>query len=237
MVDVQGLSPASADHLGKLLRQALLFAVRLDLLPSTKVSRIQLFNVDNREERLMSPQDLQALMGTLDKAGDQRKTVVAVVKFLLLTGCRVSEALHARWEDINRDSRTWTILATNSKSKKRRSVPLSDAALEVLDQLDTEGKSDWLFTNVKTGNRLTTISKIWQQLRLDAGLPQLRLHDLRHMHASMLINSGQSLYVVQQVLGHSDPSVSARYSHLSTDTLQQAANSVGAYLEKALEEK
>ncbi len=72
---------------------------------------------------------------------------------------------------------------------------------------------------------------------LPAGLPNLRLHDLRHMHASMLINSGQSLYVVQQILGHSDPSVTQRYAHLSTESLQQAANSVGAYLDRALKEK
>jgi integrase len=198
---------------------------------------VKLFHIDNREERLMSSDDLQALMAALNRASERRKTVVAVVKFLLLTGCRVSEALHARWEDVNRSTRTMSIEATNSKSKKRRSVPLNDAALEVLDQLGTEGKSEWLFTNVKTGNRLTTINKNWQQLRQAAGQPNLRLHDLRHMHASMLINSGQSLYVVQQILGHSDPSVTSRYAHLSTETLQDAANSVGDYLDKALKDK
>ena len=123
-----------------------------------------------------------------------------------------------------------------SKSKKRRSIPLNDAALEVLDQLGTEGTSKWLFTNVKTGTRLTTIDKVWQKIRKDAGLPQLRLHDLRHMHASMLVNSGESLFVVQKILGHSDPSVTQRYSHLSTESLQKAANSVGTYLDKALKE-
>ncbi len=232
-----GLAPATCDHHLKLIRQALNLAVDWDLIEVNPVAKVKLFHVDNREERLMSPDDLQALMATLGRAGERRKTVVAVVKFLLLTGCRVSEALHARWEDINRATRTWSIQATNSKSKKRRSVPLNDAALEILDQLETEGNSEWLFTNLVTGERLQSITKTWQLLRADAGLPNLRLHDLRHMHASMLINSGQSLYVVQQILGHSDPSVSARYSHISTDTLQQAANSVGAYLDKALKEK
>ena len=206
-----GLAPSTCDHHLKLIRQALNLAVDWDLIEANPVAKLKLFHVDNREERLLSSEDLRALMAAVDRAGDRQKTACQVVKFLLLTGSRVSESLHAKWNDIDRKNRTWTIQATNSKSKKRRSVPLNDAALEVLDQLGTEGNSDWLFINVKTGNRLTTIDKIWQQIRQDAGLPRLRLHDLRHMHASMLINSGQSLYVVQKILGHSDPSVTQRY--------------------------
>jgi site-specific recombinase XerD len=109
----------------------------------------------------------------------------------------------------------------------------------ILDQLGTETQSEWLFTCSRGDGkkRLTTISKAWQRIRQDADLAHVRLHDLRHMHASMLINSGHSLYIVQQVLGHSDPSVTQRYSHLSTATLHEAANSAGTYLEKALEKK
>jgi len=56
-----------------------------------------------------------------------------------------------------------------------------------------------------------------------ADLPNLRIHDLRHQFASHLVNSGRSLYEVQQILGHSDPSVTQRYAHLSTRMLQEAA--------------
>jgi integrase len=218
-----------------MLRQAMNYAVRLELIASSPVSKIRLLNVDNREERLMSKKELSRLISALNK--EENKTFALVVKFLLFTGARVSEALNARWTDIDRDQKTWKILAMNSKSKTRRAAPLSDSAIAVLDQLKTEGKSEWLFTSSRGGGRLTTISKRWIEFRSrkDVDLPSTRLHDLRHMHASMLINSGHSLYVVQQVLGHSDPSVSARYSHLSTATLQAAANSVGTYVEDALE--
>ncbi len=239
MVEKNGLQPASADHLAKLLRQALLYAVRLDFIASTPVSKIQLFNVDNRRENLLNDDELQRLLVVLDNANDRRKTAALVIKYLISTGARVSEALNARWTDIDRERQTWMIQATNSKSKRRRSVPLSVVALGVLNQLETEGKSEYLFTNSKTGARLTTISKVWRALKQEADLPQqVRLYDAtRHQHASLLINSGHSLYVVQQILGHSDPSVTQRYAHLSTDTLQQAANSVGAYLDKVLKEK
>ena len=240
MVEIHQKSPASADHLAKLLRQALNYAVRLDIIESTKVSKIQLLNVANCEERLLSNNQLKALMEVLST--DSNRTVCLVVKFLLFTGARVSEALHARWADIDRQHRTWTIQATNSKSKQRRSVPLSDAALTVLNQLDSEGKSEWLF-NSSRGGRLSHITKVWSRIRREAGLEgtldgglNFRLHDARHAAASAMVSRNQSLFMVQKILGHSDPSVTQRYAHLSTEALQEAANSIGQYVENALEQ-
>jgi integrase len=111
--------------------------------------------------------------------------------------------------------------------------------MAVLDELESEQSSEWLFNSIRGDGtqRLTDIHKVWQKIRKEAGLPWLRLHDLRHNFASMLVNSGRTLYEVQQILGHSDSKVTERYAHLSTATLQDAANSVGTYLDKALAEK
>jgi site-specific recombinase XerD len=62
----------------------------------------------------------------------------------------------------------------------------------------------------------------------------MRIHDLRHQHASSLVNSGRTLYEVQQILGHSGPSVTIRYSHLSTKTLQDAADSASDIINGAM---
>jgi site-specific recombinase XerD len=240
MIDVHGLSPASADHLAKFLRQSMNYAALLDLIPSSPVSKIRLFNICNREERLMTNPQLKKLMAILDT--DKNRTVCLAIKFLYFTGARVSEVLHARHDEISIASRTWTIQATNSKSKQRRSVPLSDAAITVLEELKSKDKSEWLFTS-RRGGRLTTIGKVWIRLRREADLEgtlkgglSLRLHDHRHAAASAMISSGQSLYSVQKILGHSDPSVTQRYAHMSTEALQDAANSIGLYVEKALAE-
>jgi len=235
----QGLSPATADHHLKFIRQALNLAVEWDLLKVNPAAKVKLFNQDNKEERLMSDAELRRLMAVLDRDGKKGQTARFVVKFLLMTGARVNEALHAKWSDIDRKNRTWQIQATNSKSKRRRSVPLNDTAISLLDALESEGKSDWVFTSSRGDGlqRMSTINKVWQRLRKDADLEHVRLHDLRHMQASMLINSGHSLYIVQKVLGHSSADVTSRYSHLSTSTLQDAANSVGTYLDKALRKK
>jgi integrase len=231
-----GLSPASCDHYLKLIRQALNQAVSWSLLDNNPVARIQLFNADNRVEHVMDKGQLQQLIATLDNVAHRRRMASLAIKFLLFTGARVNEALNARWKDIDRKNRTWTIQAKTSKGKRRRSVPLNDAAMAVLNRLGTSGNSEWLFTsNRGDGNqRMTTINKVWQEIRKDAGLPWLRLHDLRHNFASMLVNSGRTLYEVQQILGHSQSQVTERYAHLSTATLQDAANSASTYLDKAL---
>ncbi|MEV4781353.1 site-specific integrase [Burkholderia sp. LMU1-1-1.1] len=114
--------------------------------------------------------------------------------------------------------------ATNSKSKRVRAIPLNDHAIEVLDRLGTEGKSAHLFINLKTGERLTAVNKVWGRLRVKAGLPHLRLHDLRHQFASFLVNAGHTIYEVQKILGHSDK-VTERYAHLSLKTLEKASGS------------
>lgn len=87
--------------------------------------------------------------------------------------------------------------------------------------------------NLKTQAPYTTVHKVWGRIRRKAGLPHLRIHDLRHQFASFLINSGRTLYEVQQVLGHSDPSVTQRYAHLSTKSLQDAANSASVMIKGA----
>ncbi len=234
-----GLAPSTCDHYLKLIRQALNLAVGWELLDTNPVAKVKLFHISNEEERLMNEKQLQDLMSVLDN--DKNQTVCLAIKLMLFTGARVNQALHARWAEIDRNNRTWAIPAIKNKSRQRHSIPLSDAALSVLDQLDSEGKSEWLF-NSSRGGRLRHISKVWARLRRAAGLEgaldgglNLRLHDTRHAAASAMVSSGQSLYVVQKILGHSDPSVTQRYAHLSTDALQDAANSISLYVNKALE--
>ncbi|MFZ1546756.1 MAG: site-specific integrase [Candidatus Nitrotoga sp.] len=119
---------------------------------------------------------------------------------------------------------------SNSKGKRLRSVPLNDSAIDVFNKLDTAGKFENLFINRLIGKPYTSVTKVWQRLRMKAGLPHLRLHDLRHQYASFLVNGGRTLYEVQQILGHSDPKVTMRYAHLSSKSLQDAANSASVVI-------
>lgn len=157
--------------------------------------------------------------------------VCAILQFLLSTGARLNEALQARWEHLDIKKRLWKIPAQNSKSKRVRSVPLNDSAIAVLSQLETQ---EYLFVNHLTGLPYKTITKVWQRIRLKANLSNLRIHDLRHQFASFLVNNGRSLYDVQMILGHSSPVVTQRYAHLSTKSLQDAANSASVQIQAAI---
>jgi integrase len=125
------------------------------------------------------------------------------------------------------------IPAKNAKAARVRSIPLNTSAIAVLDSLDTEKKFDYLFINRRTGKPFTTIHNTWVRLREEAKLPHLRIHDLRHQFASFLVNSGRTLYEVQEVLGHRDPRITQRYAHLSTERLQEAADTAAVIIDRA----
>ncbi len=227
-----GLAPATCDHHLKLIKHALNLATDWGMLTEKNpAARIPLFNHDNKVEHYLDDVQLDKLLTVLRT--DDNRTICRIAMFLLSTGCRMNEALSAMWNQFDKPNRVWRIPASNSKSKRVRSVPLNDSALDVLKQLETEGKYDHLFVNLKTKEAYTTIHKVWNRLRTKAELPHLRIHDLRHQYASFLVNSGRTLYEVQQILGHSNPTVTQRYSHLSSKSLQEAANSASVIIKGA----
>ena len=225
----QGLAPATADHHIRLFKHCLRLAVEWGYLEKHPLIGIKLFNVDNKVENYLNDDELESLLTVLRT--HPNRPVCGIALYLLSTGCRLNEALRATWDQIDLGRRLWCIPATNSKSKKLRPVPLNDTALEVL--LGFEDRTRFVFVNTKTGKPYTTIMKSWERIRCTAGLPHLRVHDLRHMYASFLVNAGRSLYEVQNILGHSDPKVTQRYAHLNTSSLLAAANSASVAIRQA----
>lgn len=221
----QGLAASSCNHLVRVIRRAYNLAMEWGLVDKNPAAKITLFHEDNKRQRILTEDELQRLTAIL--RSDNNRMVCYVVLYLLSTGARLNEALKAEWKDIDRKGRTWTIPIRNAKSKKVRRVPLSDAALRVLDKLRTEGRSPYLFVSPRTGERLTEIAKVWDRIRRKAEMPDLRLHDLRHTYASLLVNAGVPIYEVKEILGHSDIKITERYSHLAPETLQKASAAAG----------
>ena len=159
---------------------------------------------------------------------DGNRNVCNMLMLLLSTGARLNEVLSSTWKNVSMEGRSLKVDAIRSKSKRSRSIPLNDSAKWVLEQLDSRIKSAYLFPSpvfAKDGNDLpyTNITRAWYRIQKLSGI-KIRAHDLRHGFASMLVSGGRSLYEVQQILGHSDPKVTMRYAHLSSKTLQEAAN-------------
>ena len=137
-IRAEGLAPASCYQYLKLMRRALNLAVEWQLLDRSPLAGIKLYNEGNKVERSLNEEELKRLLKVLHS--NKNRAVCQIALFLLATGARLNEALSARWEYVDKVNKVWRIPATNSKSKKMRSVPLNDSAIAVLGQLDTAGK-------------------------------------------------------------------------------------------------
>lgn len=168
---------------------------------------------ERQRTRYLSHAERTALLHVLDK---EPSLAAVVVKLLLLTGLRRGEALSLRWCEIDLDRG----LASLEKTKTGPSVrPLSKGALDLLTQVPRV--NEWVFPG--SAGHYTFLGRFWKRVRAEAGLPDVRLHDLRHDFASRAVSAGVPLYTVSRLLGHSNPNMTARYAHLSPDTLREAA--------------
>jgi integrase len=231
----EGLAPATCNHYLKLLKRAFNLAIQWEIVDMKNPAvGIQQYRELNLMENYMDDAQLRRLLTVLRT--DKNQSVCNIILFLLSTGARLNEALRAKWENIDVVRRVWRIPATNSKSGKVRAIPLNDSAVGVLDNLDTKDKFEHVFINRQTRKPYTTIQKVWNRLRNAADLGHIRIHDLRHQYASMLVNNGRTLYEVQQILGHSTSKVTQRYSHLTTATLQSASATAADVIKEVMKE-
>jgi integrase len=175
---------------------------------------------NNRIERYLSPAETQRLKQAVENSPNPM--LKYIVALLLLTGCRKRELLDAKWDEVDLDRKDWRI--PTSKTGKPRHVPLSDDAVATFRAIPRFGNSPYVVPNPKTLKPFTTVFNGWDSARRAAGLPDIRMHDLRHSAASNLVNAGQSLYVVAKVLGHAQMRSSERYAHLNADVLLEAVN-------------
>lgn len=228
----KGYSASFINRMLVLLGHLYTIANDLDVegVPARSELRIKLLKVVQKHTTHLSSKEVQRLALALEASKNLK--LKYIVSFLLMTGARRSEALNAKWEHINYGSKTW--LVPLAKSGQPRHVYLSDAALTLLDRLASEAFTDhsnpYIFPNPTTGQPYRCIHNAWKVARTAAGLPDLRLHDLRHSYASTLVNNGVSLYDVQKLLGHSSIKTTQRYAHLSSERLfKSAAVADGTY--------
>jgi integrase len=227
----EGYSASSANHVIRTAKAAYNHAIRTDLFTGKNPAvGIKLFR-EPKTEHYLKDDELERLIKVLKT--DKNRPVCLLALFLLATGMRLNEALSTKWSDVDIGNRLLVISSERSKSKAARSVPLSDTAIGILEVLREMGDGVHVFVG-KLGQPLKYVHKVWNRLRNEAGLPHLRMHDLRHQYASFLVNSGRTLYEVQQILGHSSPLVTQRYAHLSTKAMQEAADTAGDIIADAM---
>jgi integrase len=227
----RGLAGATADHGLKVIRHMINTAKLNEVVTDNPAARVPLFNEFNQVNNTLSSEELQRLLSILTKRNTQ---VCLIARMLISTACRLSEITTATWSNCNIEERVLHISSDNSKSKKARSVPLNDSAIEVLRQSNTQGKYDYLFINPKTKTRYYSVHKAWNKIRIEAGLPNLRLHDLRHFVASQLASQGESIYIISKLLGHANVVTSERYSHVTHHAQSKASDKISSVIQDAM---
>lgn len=221
-----GLAPGTVEKLRVVLHRSYELAASWGIPGSqpNPVRGIAKPKFNNARERYLTAEEAGRLhRAVAESSNSQLKNIVGL---LLLTGARKRELLDAKWENVHAERKSWHI--PDSKTGKARHVPLAQAALDIIEQLPKYPKCPWLVPNPETRKPFIDIKRAWETARNAAGLPGLRIHDLRHSAASFMINSGIDLYAVGRVLGHADHQSTMRYSHLANDTLLAAVEAGAA---------
>jgi integrase len=197
-------------------------AVRWEIpgMAANPTKDVPLFENPNKKERFLSQEEAQKLYEAVCQSDNPMLRYI--VPMLILTGARKREVLDAKWEDFDLPRRQWRIPMT--KTGRPRHVPLSTGVVQVLATIPHNDDCPWVFANPKTGKPYVSFFYSWATARRQAGLADVRIHDLRHSFASFLVNAGRSLYEVQKILGHTQIRTTQRYAHLSQETLLEAAN-------------
>ena len=215
-------APGNANHALDLLTQIVNFAIargHLDTNPARSVER-------NRRQaltRFLSREEIARLHRVLDgQTRDSRCEQADIIRLLLLTGCRRSEILRLRWSEVDRDR---LVLADGKTGP--RIVPLNAPAWRILERRP-RGTSPFVFPSPRSPDRPRSRNlPFWYRVRREAGIEDVRLHDLRHTHASHAVLNGVPVPVVSRLLGHSDVRTTLRYAHLGDREIEEAAERVG----------
>ena len=220
--DFSRTAPGNANNALKLFRQIMNFAVargHIETNPSRGIKR-------NRRPpltRFLSRDEIARLHRVLDDhAGKDQRAQADIVRLLLLTGCRKSEIVRLRWSEVHEE---FLVLA-EAKTGPRK-VPLNTHARRILDSQPRSG-SPFVFPSSHDPSRPRGRDLgLWYRVRKEAGIEDVRLHDLRHTHASHAVMNGVPVPVVSRLLGHADVGMTLRYAHLGDRDIEEAAERVG----------
>ena len=181
--------------------------------------------------RFLSREEICRLHEVLDRCVAQRpsrRQQADIIRLLLLTGCRRGEIVNLQWKEVKAD----VLNLADAKTGPRR-VYLNAQAQGIIERQPRCG-SDHVFPSPRAPTRpVSKDVKLWYRVRKEAGIEDVRLHDLRHSHASQAVLQGVPLPVVSKLLGHRHLSMTLRYAHVADQEVEAAAERIGNTIARA----
>jgi integrase len=209
---------------------------------------VQRNHEDPRERYLDDETEIKRLQDALDQYADRQ--AANLIQFIIYTGCRRGEAMAARWDQFNEGRRIWTKPSAHTKQQRTHRVALSTMAISLLGEIwetaaaeverYNKGRSvgrpkrvmsEFVFPSDRSASgHIEEIKQHWKAIRDKAEIADVRVHDLRHSYASMLVNQGIPLQMVGQLLGHTQLATTKRYAHLNDKAMMKAVETLGNVL-------
>jgi integrase len=161
----------------------------------------------------------------------------AFFRIVLATGCRRGEALSLQWSDVRLTGKEPSVTFRDVKAGGDRTVPLSGHAAALLKALTQIEGNPYVFVGHKHGTHLQAPNVAWDRIRKRAGLPHLRIHDLRRSFGSWLGDAGFTSKQIGTALGHASDITSRVYMALGDQSKRAAVDAVQALMANARKPK
>jgi len=219
------ISPVSVNVELRMLKAAFNTARRWKLLDVDIFDGVRLAEVLERAPLFLTPQDFERLIACI-REGWFRE----LVTFAVLTGMRRGELLNLRWCDVDLSRKLVQIQSSatfRTKQGRRRTIPLSETAMYLLNARHGKSTSEYVFTlNDKQINAGWVTHRFKKYIRRAGLNDRLKFHSLRHTFATWLVQRGSTLFEVQKLLGHSSSAVTEMYSHLQPEQMHSTVNRI-----------
>ena len=224
-------APGGANHALRILRRVLEFAIAQGHLGTNPAGDVTM-NRRTALTRFLSRDEVRRLHRALDRhtrAGTRHARQADIIRLLLLTGCRRGEILALRWNEVDGDT-----LALEEAKTGPRKVYLNAPARRIIER-QPRGESPFVFPSPRRPERPHGPHlPLWDRVRKEAAIEDVRLHDLRHTMASQAVMNGVPVPVVSRLLGHRNVRITLRYAHLTDRDVESAAERVGEALARAM---
>lgn len=222
------LSESTVKRIMILLRHIFNVAIR-DASIALKINPthvLRLCTVRKVRGRFLGKNQLAALLNAAKQS--ENKDLVDIIKVMGATGLRRKNVLSMQWSWFNEEQGTLTIPPEYDKAKQGFMVYLADGVIQLLQNRRSLVQGPWVFPNDKTNKPYFSCRAAWEKTIERANLHGLRMHDLRHTFASMMLNSGSDIIDVQRALGHTQLKTTAVYLHLTEGRKRANANAAVA---------
>jgi len=235
LLDISNLnSAATSNRHRSLLSNIFKKAVEWNYATQNHCSSVDKLTENPPPAKIYDNQDMGKIISAL--ANENNQVAACALQLLLVTGLRLNEVLSLEWGNV--DIANTQIYLANTKSGRGRHVPINAEAIKILNickaSRSNSHSSPWVFPGKDPNKHIANPRKAWRRVLAVAGVEFGRIHDIRHSFASACVRSGASLYVVQNLLGHSSPTTTQRYAHLTGSELNEASSkAVLGFLPKA----